>query len=184
MSVQVIQILSVGSATSPAQIQAAGETYTAISSASTTYIGLAIGMESASLPAYWAWVTGAPSLGTFSSASNTTGLQAVNGQAYCVQNNTSVPVGFTINIGTPDVIATTVIPPGQAISFTFNSAATASSLIPVAVGSNCTSPAVPVPTSSKLKAWIEAHKTYAILIGIAAAIVIILILAGIGKLLS
>jgi uncharacterized membrane protein YkgB len=43
---------------------------------------------------------------------------------------------------------------------------------------------VPVPTSSKLQAWIEAHKTYAILIGIAAVIVIILILVGIGKFVS
>jgi len=183
MSVQVIQILQAGvQGSSSAQLQAGGVTY----SASQTSVGLsgnsalAVGQDSASVPAYWATADGY----IFTSASNTTGLQAVNGQQYCVQNTTTIPIYFVMGIGNNPVSTPTPIPPGQALSFTYNSAATASSLIPVAVASNCTSPAVPVPTSSKLKAWIEAHKTYAILIGIAAAIVIILILAGIGKLLS
>jgi hypothetical protein len=186
-TVAVVEILQAGSLnSSPAQLQFNGATWsTSTGSQGLGVAPLVITQQNASSPAYFATGDGY----TFTTSSNSTGLAVQNGQAYCIQNTTQAGVLFGIQIGQqvvsmPNMIT---IPAGGAASFVYN--AGAGGIVPIIVNFSqltCASVAPPPANPTKweeLRFWIQAHKVEAIVIGIAAALLIIAILAWLGSIL-
>jgi hypothetical protein len=114
-----------------------------------------------------------------------TGFPALtNGQAYCLQNTTSVPVAFTAFNSVENVrvsnLDEAIVEPGGSVSWIFNSAATEASPIQLAVSSSaCPTALVPLTPGHgnlyKVGTWFAKHKVslyFAILAIIGIAVVI------------
>lgn len=114
-----------------------------------------------------------------------TGFPALtNGQAYCLQNTTQVPVAFTAFNSVENVrvsnLDEAIVEPGGSVNWIFNSSASEALPIQLAVSSSaCPNPLVPLTPGHgnlyKVGTWFSKHKIslyFAILAIIGIAVVI------------
>lgn len=190
-SIQAMQIINAGvQGTSPAQIQFNGLTW----SCSISSVGLGpqnplyISQTSTSTPAYLTTSDGMQ----FTTPTVTSALQVQNGAAMCIANSTQVMIPLIISIANTVVSFPSSVTNigGGSIGFLYDTTATAANPIilffsPLPCGAVGPVPTNPKPTFwQEVEIWVKAHKLEAILLGIAAAIFIIAIIAGIGAIIK